>query len=121
MLLAEDEPALRDVLAEALRDWGFEVVEAADGGQALEILEAQRPFDAIVLDEEMPRLKGRDLLSRLRSGGSTVAAVLCSGSLEMDSEERARLGVAALLRKPFPLEALLEVLRSVVPAARQQR
>lgn len=116
LLLAENEPALREVFAEGLRGEGFDVEEAVDGGEALALFHARGPFDALVLDEEMPRLRGREVLARLRAAGSGVAAVICSGSLSMDGQERSRLGVAALLRKPFPLEALVEALREALAA-----
>lgn len=114
ILVAEDEAALREILAEGLRDEGFEVVMAADGVEALELFRDQGPFDVVLLDEEMPRLTGRRVLSRLRADGEAVAAVLFSGNLHLGEEEQARLGVGPALRKPISLTELTRAIRQAV-------
>ncbi len=117
ILVAEDEAPLREILAEGLRDEGFEVVTAADGVDALDRFRAQGPFDVLLLDEEMPRLTGRRVLSRLRADGEQVAAVLFSGNLDLDEDEQARLGVGAALRKPV---SLAELSRAIQRAVRER-
>lgn len=114
ILVAEDEAALREILAEGLRDEGFEVVIAADGVEALELFRDQGPFDVVLLDEEMPRLTGRRVLSRLRADGQAVAAVLFSGNLHLGEDEQARLGVGPPLRKPISLTELTRAIRQAV-------
>jgi CheY-like chemotaxis protein len=117
ILVAEDEAPLREILAEGLRDEGFEVVTAADGVDALDRFRAQGPFDVLLLDEEMPRLTGRRVLSRLRADGEQVAAVLFSGNLDLDEDEQARLGVGPALRKPV---SLAELSRAIQRAVRER-
>ena len=119
ILVAEDEASLREILVEGLRDEGFEVVGAADGAQALELFRTAGPFDALLLDEEMPHLTGRQILSRLRAEGSQVAAVLFSGNLDLDEEECARLRVGPVLRKPLSLADLSQAIREAI--ARMKR
>ena len=114
ILVAEDEAHLREILAEALREEGFEVVTAPDGAEALKLYRAAGPFDVLLLDEEMPRLTGRRLLARLRAQGEDVAAVIFSGNLELTAEEQARLGVGPALRKPVSLDELARAIRRAI-------
>lgn len=120
LLLVEDHAALREVVCEALQAEGFEVVTADDGAQALELLQEDRSFDVLVLDDEMPRLTGHELLARLRAEGSQVAAVLYSGSLELSEGECARLGVGPVLRKPLLFPQLAAAIRQAIEARRQR-
>ena len=114
ILVAEDEAALREILTEGLRDEGFEVVTATDGVEALERYRSDGPFDVLLLDEEMPRLTGRRLLTQLREQGERVAVILLSGNLDLSEQEQARLGVGPTLRKPVSLEELSRAIRRAV-------
>lgn len=116
VLLAEDEALLREILVEGLVDEGFEVEAAVDGMEALLIFRAKGPFDALLLDEEMPGLTGRMLLRLLRGEGNWVAAVLFSGNLVLEPDEQAELGVGPVLRKPVSLRELCAALRDAIAA-----
>jgi CheY-like chemotaxis protein len=116
VLLAEDEALLREILVEGLVDEGFEVEAAVDGMEALLIFRAKGPFDALLLDEEMPGLTGRMLLRLLRGEGNWVATVLFSGNLVMEPDEQAELGVGPVLRKPVSLRELCAALRDAIAA-----
>ena len=65
VLVVDDEPNVRDYLAQILRDAGFNVVTASDGGEALEIIR-QQPPDFISLDLVMPKKSGHKLLFELK-------------------------------------------------------
>lgn len=119
ILVAEDEAPLREILAEGLREEGFDVVTAADGFEALEVFRSAGPFDVVLLDEEMPRMTGRKLLARLRAEGADVAAVIFSGNLELSDEERARLSVGPALRKPVSLAELSQAIQHAIERRRQ--
>ncbi len=119
LLLAEDDAPLREVVCEALREEGFEVVAAGDGAEALELLRRGDVFDVVVLDDEMPRLKGRQLLSLLRADGCQVPAVLVSGSLELSREERALLSVGPVVRKPVSFPELADAIRTAMGSERR--
>jgi two-component system response regulator MprA len=114
VLLAEDEPLLREILIEGLVDEGFDVEAAADGLEALVLYRAKRPFDALLLDEEMPGLTGRQVLRLLRSEGDRVPAVIFSGNLVLEPAEQFTLGVGPVLRKPVSLRDLCAALRSAI-------
>ena len=70
ILIAEDEPHLREVLHMQLELAGFEVIEACDGEEALELAQHVRP-DVILLDVMMPRMDGYEALQRLRASYAT--------------------------------------------------
>ena len=118
VLLAEDEPLLREILVEGLVDEGFEVEAGVDGMEALLLFRTRGPFDALLLDEEMPGLTGRQLLRLLRGEGVRVAAVIFSGNLVMDASEQAELGIGPVLRKPVPMRDLCAALRAAIAAGR---
>ena len=117
MLVAEDDALLREILCDGLTDQGFVVEAAADGQDALKRFRASGPFDVLLLDEEMPRLTGREVLRRVREGGSRVAALLISGSLELSAAERDRLGVGPVLKKPLSLVELSRAVRQAIDTA----
>ncbi len=120
LLLVEDNAPLRELVCEVLRDDGFEVVTAGDGAEALDLLRRGDAFDVVVLDDEMPRLTGRQLLSLLRAEGCQMPVVLVSGSLELSREECARLDVGPVVRKPLLLPQLADAIRMALGSHRQR-
>lgn len=109
LLLAEDNALNRDMLARRLRRRGHEVIEAADGVQALECLRACPPPDAVLLDLDMPRLDGWGVLRELRDTGMSLPVlVLSAHSLKENRQRAAELGVAAYLSKPLDFDDLLQ-------------
>ncbi|WP_306591406.1 response regulator [Geothrix sp. 21YS21S-4] len=114
VLLADDEPDLRFVLAEMLQSWfGLEVVCAADGQEALDLFR-QRPhaFDLVILDATMPRLGGVEAFRAMREIQPDFPGVLCSGyALASAREQAVAQGFVDFLKKPFSsgdLKALLD-------------
>ena len=115
VLLVDDEAALREVLREGLPFEGFEVVLTCHGEEALAALRRGERFDTLVVDEEMPSLKGRELIDRLRSEGCRLPIVLVSGSLHLGQAECARLGIGPVLLKPFSFDQLARAIRAALP------
>jgi CheY-like chemotaxis protein len=120
LLLVEDNAPLRELVCEVLRDDGFEVVTAGDGAEALDLLRRGDAFDVVVLDDEMPRLTGRQLLSLLRAEGCQMPVVFVSGSLELSREDCARLDVGPVVRKPLLLPQLADAIRMALGSHRQR-
>jgi two-component system response regulator MprA len=116
LLIVEDDPALRELYEEVLSGEGFAVVTARDGLEAFERFLADGPFDALIVDQDMPRLDGKALLKRLRGLGEGAPAILVSGRLEVDASEGESLGLGAWLDKPFSRDALLRAIRKLIPA-----
>lgn len=98
VLVADDEPDIREILAQALADDGYRVVCAVDGKHALEQVAAMHP-DLIVSDIKMPRLHGLTLVERLRADGHAVPVILISTR----TPPRALPGVR-FIQKPFDLD-----------------
>ena len=114
VLVAEDDVLLREILCEGLAAEGFEVESAEDGRDALETFRGGGPYDVLLIDEEMPGMRGRELLWRIRAEGHRVPALLISGNLHLEAEERAALGVGPVLRKPISFADLASALRAAV-------
>lgn len=114
LLLAEDDPLNRDMLLRRLRRRGFEVSEAANGAQALDLLRTQPALDAVLLDLDMPVLDGWGLLGALRDLGlQTPVFILSAHSLKEDRQRAAALGVSAYLTKPLDFDDLLRRLDQI--------
>ena len=119
VLLAEDEEAVRGLIAESLRLEGYTVIEAADGEEALRAAaESEAPLDLLVTDLRMPRLDGLALAERLRRKLPGLAVLYLTGYLERMPEGGATAMVpgAALLNKPFKPADLLARVRGVLAA-----
>jgi CheY-like chemotaxis protein len=114
LLLAEDDRVLREILQESLEWDGFAVAPARDGAEAFALFQSSGPYDLLLVDEEMPGLTGRQLVTRVRALGADVAVILISGNLELSDQERVDLRISAALRKPVSLEQLsLEIRRAI--------
>jgi CheY-like chemotaxis protein len=114
VLVVEDDPANRELVAEVARREGLEVRAAANGVDGLVQL-AQPPLPAvIILDLEMPLMHGLDFLRELRKvpGATEVPVILVSGHAGVSGLKA--LAVAAILPKPISVEQLASTLRSLV-------
>jgi CheY-like chemotaxis protein len=111
ILVVDDNDALRDNLAEALELEGYEVAVAADAVRALEHLEEDPSFRAILLDLVMPGMDGRELLARIRQDPrlASVRVVMTTGH----TGARAGVPADAFLEKPFGLRELFAALQKV--------
>jgi len=122
ILVVDDEENIRHTLRGVLADEGFEVLEASNGRRALELLEHVAPRLAIV-DVWMPEVDGVELVERMRAQAPGVPIIVISGHGTIETAVRViRLGAFDFLEKPFPLDALLNVvgraLASDVPSPR---
>ena len=117
--LADDNDELRDLLANALRQEGYDVVEASDGRALLELVDAHAP-DFVITDFEMPVLSGIDVLRALRDDPSLVILITGSPLFDLDAEARA-LGAIAVISKPFDIETLTRVLKQPHRLGRARR
>ena len=109
ILVADDEPDIRSVLALYLENAGYEVVEAADGGAALEALQTQQ-IDLCLLDIMMPVLDGYHVLKRLRETSDVPVIVISAKGQDPEKILGLNLGADDYLVKPFnPLEAVARV------------
>jgi len=100
ILIADDDPHIRELLDFALTKAGYTVTQAEDGMAALEAAQARAP-DLVVLDINMPRLDGLEVCRRLRAMGDTPILFLSSRDDEIDRVLGIELGADDYVVKPF--------------------
>jgi two-component system, NtrC family, response regulator AtoC len=106
VLIVDDEKNMRWVLGQALSAEGFDVVEAADGGAALDAVGELEP-DVMVLDHRMPGKDGMEVLRTLRSKGLTFPIIMLTAHGNVATAvEAMKAGASEYLTKPFDLEEL---------------
>lgn len=110
ILVVEDEPVFRAIVARNLRARGCDVAEADTAAAAIANLNEQLP-DLILLDLNLPDRSGWDLLRQLKAQGKTVPTVIVS-AVRVSQERLDEFQPLAYLPKPFPLEALLRVVET---------
>ena len=111
ILIADDEPILLWVLVEALTDEGYEVLAARDGREAVELARGETP-DLFLMDIMMPRMDGREAVTRLREDArlreTPVVLMSAAGNIV-----RVPDGVV-FLSKPFDLDRLLALIAQLL-------
>lgn len=114
VLVVEDDPNLREVFSEVLESEGYRVHVAADGAQALAVLENGATPCVVLLDLRMPTMTGWDLAGRLRSTDrwSEVPIVVVAAHYLVADEAR-KIGADAWLQKPVSLDRLVAVVDRV--------
>jgi len=106
MLVAEDESTLREGIATAFRDRGWDVVEAADGAEAFARLE-DAVFDVLVTDYQMPQKNGLEVLKRSKMiNEGTVGLVMTAYGTVESAVEAMKAGAYDYVLKPFDLEEM---------------
>ncbi len=119
VLVVEDEPELLQVTAQALRESGFAVDEAADGEEGL-YKATTWEYDAIVLDLMLPKIDGWTLLGKLRKKKKTPVLILSARDGVRDRVQGLDIGADDYLVKPFELSELLARLRALIRRAAGQ-
>lgn len=109
ILIADDEAEIRDLLRLYLENSGYDVREAADGLEALEVLEKEH-VDLAVLDVMMPRMNGLHVLKKIRETSNIPVLVFSAKDADSDKILGLNLGADDYLTKPFnPLEAVARI------------
>jgi DNA-binding response OmpR family regulator len=119
ILIAEDSATIRRLVAARLIAEGYEVVEAADGQEALNLTRSSQP-DLLVLDKVMPKLDGFEVVRTLRADPATEAVpiVMLTGRTgEEDVLGGLGLGVEEYMSKPFSPRELCARIRRVLDGA----
>lgn len=123
IVVADDEHHIRAVVASKLRSAGFEVFEARDGAEALELAFAHRP-DLLVTDLQMPLMSGLELCLRLkvdqRTAGVPVVMLTARGYI-LDQSQLDETNIRELMSKPFAAKELLRRVNDLLGLATAQR
>ncbi len=116
IMIVDDEPSVLEAAKNTLETFGYRVVTAASGAEALEIHDAEKqPVDAVITDLRMPGMDGEQLMEKLRARNRNLRFIAISGTVEEEDSETVFLSKqAAYLSKPFTPEKLLSTLYSVL-------
>jgi two-component system cell cycle response regulator DivK len=118
ILIADDKPTSRELLRTVLEKQGYSITEAADGEEALQKARAETP-DLILLDLQMPRLSGYEVLGELRKESQYAALpiiALTASAMQGDRERALAAGFTGYLTKPVALAHLRdEIKRLLLP------
>lgn len=114
ILLVEDEPELLDLIAETLRDFGFDVTASPVSSDALRLFtEKPEGFDLVISDQNMPGMAGAELMSAIRRIRHDIPLMLMTGDCEQSfgalSDSKVRV-----LGKPFDDQELVKEIRTLL-------
>ena len=121
ILIVDDEPAIRFLISATLEDEGYELFEAADGLEASELIQENRP-DLVILDVMMPGLTGYELCSRIKQDPVTQkikVIMLTAKAQEQDKLQSRQAGADYYLRKPFSPMELTQVVADLLQKTEQ--
>lgn len=114
LLIVDDEPKIRAMLADCLEQEGVTIDTAGSGEEALAKI-AQAPPDMVLLDVKMKGMSGLDVLKQLRISHPRLAVLIVTGfDDERLEEEASRLGVLGVIRKPLMLTEVRQALRQAL-------
>lgn len=117
IMVVDDDATLRMTVRSALETRGYQITEAEDGAQAIALFESQGPFDAVILDVNMPKVNGLDALTRIREINSkTFCLVLTAHSNVPDAITAIKNGAYDYLEKPVDSEQILRLIDKAVEA-----
>ena len=116
ILTVDDSPSIRRMIAMTLREAGYNVLEAIDGEDGFGVATTSR-VDAIITDQNMPKMDGITMIRALRqhpNGRGVPIVVLSTDSADNLKEQARAAGALGWMVKPFTQDKLLAVIRKVV-------
>ena len=116
VLTVDDSPSVRKMVEFSLKAKGYVMGAAGDGQEALEVM-ANDPFDAIILDVNMPRMNGLEFLEKVKSDenySSIPVIMLTTEGQDEDRDKAMALGATAYIVKPFKPSQLLDLLAEII-------
>ncbi|UJL46006.1 response regulator [Virgibacillus sp. NKC19-16] len=114
ILVVDDQAGIRLLLTDLFTSKGYHVTTATTGKEALDIINTN-PFHLIIVDYRLPIFNGTEILDQLHQNEREIPAFLMSGFEESIREEAAQYSqVKAVLTKPFDVEEMVELVKSVI-------
>lgn len=116
ILIADDEPHIRRILATFLETAGFEVDQADDGDEAAQFLSSSATYRLALLDLMMPGLTGLEVLEEIRKSperATLPVVILTAKGQDTDRDAAMALGANAFITKPFSPKKLLALIRQL--------
>lgn len=114
ILIVDDEPEIREELAEYLAGKGYRVIVAGDGPEGLAKFRAE-PCDLVITDMKMPGMAGDEVIRRLRGIAPGLPVVVLTGHYSTkDVADAKQAGAAAVFNKPIKLRSLHDALKTLL-------
>src|SRR2546421_6793840 len=120
ILLVDDEQSIQTLLSYPLRKDGYEVVQAADGREALARF-SEQSFDLVVLDVMLPQLDGLEVCRRLRARSAVPIIMLTAKAEEIDKVVGLELGADDYITKPFSMREFRSRVKAALRRAEMAR
>jgi DNA-binding NtrC family response regulator len=112
ILITDDDIDLRELLTEAVKNWGYEVSVARDGDEALRKLRMER-FDIVITDLMMPGMDGLALLQKIKDLDKEILVIIITGYATIETAVKAiESGAYDYIAKPFRLDELMIVIKN---------
>src|SRR5581483_5939283 len=112
LLIVDDEPDLRDIVADSFTNAGYHVLTASNGSEAFDVVKHNK-VDVIVSDVRMPGGDGIDLLCKLKEiNPDSPNVILATGFSDLSLQEAYDKGASSMIAKPFERKALLAAIES---------
>ena len=116
ILLVEDDVISRMGFAHLLRSYGYDILEAADGAEAIVLLEQRHPaIELVITDMALPRVHGFNLVSNIRARWPKIPVVMVSGYLSKEGGHAILGPQIDILEKPVRPSALIASVQRIVP------
>jgi signal transduction histidine kinase/CheY-like chemotaxis protein len=116
IMIADDEAMLRDLLAELLESYNYEVIKVSDGNDVIRVLTEEIKVDLLIIDNKMPRMDGGTCIKEIRKLGFDMPVVFSSGAANITPSElhNGSLGNISFLNKPYDFETMLEIIKELL-------
>ncbi|MDR7073874.1 two-component system response regulator (stage 0 sporulation protein F) [Fictibacillus barbaricus] len=115
ILIVDDQYGIRILLNEIFQKEGYKTYQAANGVQALSIVEKDRP-DLVILDMKIPGMDGLEILRRVKKHDETIQVIIMTAYGELDMiHEAMNLGAITHFAKPFDIDEIRAAVRKELP------
>jgi len=119
ILVVDDSPTVRQQVQIALKDCGFEILEASDGVEGISKISTDREVALVILDVNMPRMNGLEMLEKVKDAGqnaSLLVIMLTSEGQQALIERAKKAGAKGWIVKPFKPELLSAAVHKLLAA-----
>ncbi len=115
IILADDDEFMLDLLTELFSSYNYNTETVKSGEELIEKVKNNNSYTLLIVDQNMPGIKGLDAIKQLREMGNTSSVILCSGTmLENRNDVLRKLNIADIVIKPYDFEYLLNKVKSLL-------
>lgn len=116
VLIVDDEPVIREIAEEVLKECGYQILSAENGEEGVKIFrEKHKEIKAVLLDMVMPKMSGEEAFREMQKIDSGLKVILSSGFKKDETVEAIlNLGVRGFIQKPYSMEALAKIVHEII-------